>query len=168
MRYSDLSLREFFKAAEKEKWFNNTIFIITADHTNYLERPDFYSTFHIPCLIYSPAHVTPGVNTSPGSHIDILPTILDLLNISTVHSSMGKSMLVSDTNKCCFVKYNDEFVIINGTQALFNNLDGGVKLVDYKTGKEINSRTNSEMLNRQLLSYLQTATNAVVGDRIYK
>ena len=32
--YTDFAFKQFFEAAKKEPWFENTIFIITADHTN--------------------------------------------------------------------------------------------------------------------------------------
>ena len=34
IRYSDDALKSFFNIAKNEKWFKNTIFIITADHTS--------------------------------------------------------------------------------------------------------------------------------------
>ena len=54
--YSDNALRKFFESAKKEPWFENTIFIITADHTNQFWYP-YYSApvnrFSIPVSILS-------------------------------------------------------------------------------------------------------------------
>ena len=33
--YTDYSLKKFFEKAEKQSWFDNTLFVITADHTSY-------------------------------------------------------------------------------------------------------------------------------------
>ena len=51
--YTDWSLGHFFKEAEKEKYFKNTVFIIAADHTRYTKELN-QNKFHIPLLIYSP------------------------------------------------------------------------------------------------------------------
>ncbi|MEW6655236.1 MAG: LTA synthase family protein, partial [Bacteroidota bacterium] len=93
MRYSDFSIQKFFEFAEKQNWYKNTVFIITGDHTFYTARNDIFSSFHIPLLIFDPADLSRKRNSKVGTHVDILPTILDLLNIPTVHASMGRSLL---------------------------------------------------------------------------
>lgn len=40
--YADYSLRQFFDSAKKTKWYNNTLFILTADHGS-LSKNSFYN-----------------------------------------------------------------------------------------------------------------------------
>ena len=49
----------------------------------------------MPLLIIAPGLIKPGVDSTLGSHIDIMPSLIDLLNISEDHSSMGKSLFAS-------------------------------------------------------------------------
>ena len=81
--YTDFALSEFFKEASKESWFNNTIFVITGDHTSLSDNPAYANMpgrFRVPIMFYDPTGSLPHVeSTKIASHIDITPTILDLL-----------------------------------------------------------------------------------------
>lgn len=91
IRYVDYSLQKFFECAEKQSWFENTLFIITGDHTGPLlkkteENFQFKQKFQIPLLFYSADQaLLKGLDSSElAQQIDILPTLLDLLNIRSV------------------------------------------------------------------------------------
>lgn len=97
--YTDYSLRRFFESASAKKWFKNTIFIITADHTYKSSRPGYENElgfYRIPLLIYSPGFELPKVDTSEiVQHVDILPTILDLVGSpSRERNFLGNSVFV--------------------------------------------------------------------------
>ena len=56
--YTDYCLKKFFDKVKNEKWYNNTIFILVADHGHILPRNNDYSSpaaFRIPLLIVGPA-----------------------------------------------------------------------------------------------------------------
>jgi phosphoglycerol transferase MdoB-like AlkP superfamily enzyme len=97
--YTDYSLRKFFEKAQKEPWFQNTIFIITADHTYKGTRPEYNNElghYRIPLMIYSPGVKLPKPDESQiVQHIDILPTILDLIGIQEKEKNyLGVSVFV--------------------------------------------------------------------------
>ncbi len=55
--YADIALRKFFETAAKKPWFNNTVFVITGDHTSHSDKEYFYSQsghYEVPFLIYAP------------------------------------------------------------------------------------------------------------------
>ncbi|MGE3680647.1 MAG: LTA synthase family protein [Bdellovibrionales bacterium] len=85
--YADYALRKFFETARTRPWFNKTIFVITGDHTQKTERPEYSSLiggWRVPLLIYAPG-VQRRLEVSPEritQHIDIMPSVLDLLGIS--------------------------------------------------------------------------------------
>lgn len=84
--YTDYSLQKFFETAEKQPWFNNTIFVLTADHTSKTSMPKYVNILgysRVPLLIYIPGlkgTLKPEPNRIT-QHVDIQPTILDLLGI---------------------------------------------------------------------------------------
>lgn len=93
--YGDYSLRRFFEEAKKQPWYNHTIFVICADHTPatasplYSQRTEMYK---IPILFFDPqGRIQPKKETRFFQHMDILPTLLDLLNIGTTYYSFGNS-----------------------------------------------------------------------------
>ena len=82
MAYDDIVLSEFFEDAKTHDWYDNTIFIITADHGLNIHRdiPNHPLNGHIPLIIYSPLINSPITSNKIVSQIDILPTLLDLIN----------------------------------------------------------------------------------------
>lgn len=80
--YSDYALKKFFESASKEKWFQNTVFIITADHTYKIGRKEYDNDlghYRVPLLIYSPSIQWPKIDTTQVvQHVDLMPTILDI------------------------------------------------------------------------------------------
>ncbi len=94
--YSDWSIGEFMKAAEKEPWFAKTIFIFTADHAqvHYGNGSGGYrEKFHTPLVIYAPGiFKEPKAVDTVGSQLDMLPTIIDLLGFDDSFSAMGDSL----------------------------------------------------------------------------
>ncbi|MBN2144410.1 MAG: sulfatase-like hydrolase/transferase [Candidatus Aureabacteria bacterium] len=91
--YADWSLGEFMKAAKQSIWFDRTVFIFTADHPlGSFQDDSFLDKFHVPLLIYAPKIFTPETITAAASHLDIMPTILDLLGIKDEFASAGESL----------------------------------------------------------------------------
>jgi len=102
--YADYALRQFFNDARKQKWFDNTLFVITPDHTS-ISDDSFYSNlvgqYSIPIMIYK-SGITPKVEERTVQQIDILPTVLDYLNYDKPFYSFGKSML-TDSKQQFFI-----------------------------------------------------------------
>ncbi len=93
LKYSDSSLDVFFSLAREKPYFKNTIFILVADHTRTKDNFNLSNQHHIPLLFYAPEFIDPGINPVTGSQVDIVPTILGLLNLQTWHSSWGQDLL---------------------------------------------------------------------------
>jgi phosphoglycerol transferase MdoB-like AlkP superfamily enzyme len=91
VKYTDYSINRFLKQAQQKPWFNQTIFVIVADHCSASAgKTDLPVTrYHIPCLIYAPALIQPKIETRLTSQIDLAPTLLGLLNQSYQSKFMG-------------------------------------------------------------------------------
>lgn len=92
LTYADWSLGRFMEEARKSPWFENTIFIFTADHATRFQQGGFRQRFHIPLLIYAPALLPAGEHKVVGSQLDIMPTILDMLGIDAEFAALGESL----------------------------------------------------------------------------
>jgi phosphoglycerol transferase MdoB-like AlkP superfamily enzyme len=91
--YSDWALGEFFKHARQQPWFDNTVFILTADHRKNTDRHNnFKNYFHIPFVIYAPKIFPARVENRIFSHLDVMPTILDLIGYNQEFTSFGESI----------------------------------------------------------------------------
>jgi len=101
-RYTDFCFEQFFKAAMKEPYFKNTIFVFTGDHGIGGDAgkmfPEAWTkqrlTFeHTPLLFYAPAFLSPKKYSFPASQIDVMPTIAALCNIPATNTAMGRNLL---------------------------------------------------------------------------
>lgn len=103
INYGDHSLRKFFAEAKKQKWYENTVFIILADHTPasttafYNQRTQMYQ---IPIAFYHPGgKIKAEKREGIVKQLDIYPTILALLNIEEKIYSYGESIFKQSKNQ---------------------------------------------------------------------
>lgn len=108
--YTDYALGEFFAEASRQPWFDNTIFLVTADHcassAGRTEIP--LNKYHIPALIYAPGFVEPQCVDGIVSQIDLMPTLLSLLNMSYDSHFFGRSIYDEQyVNRAFIATYQD-------------------------------------------------------------
>lgn len=98
VQYSDNALREFFNYVKTQPWYANTIFVITADHTNQTYYPEYskqVNRFAVPILFYSPnkAFGLKGVRTDLAQQMDIYPSLVSLIGYNKPFRSWGRSLV---------------------------------------------------------------------------
>lgn len=97
--YADLALRDFFKLASSKPWFDNTLFVITADHSGP-SRSKYTSSsrggYHIPLVFYQSQKLQPSLHLEIAQQVDILPTVINLLNVPGTYSSFGRNLFSSE------------------------------------------------------------------------
>jgi arylsulfatase A-like enzyme len=93
--YSDYALKQFFEAARTSDWYANTLFIITADHTFKATHKEYQNSkglYAVPLLIFAPSDSISSRVTKVCQQVDILPTIMDYLQLDTTIVSFGNSI----------------------------------------------------------------------------
>jgi phosphoglycerol transferase MdoB-like AlkP superfamily enzyme len=94
--YTDYALRKFFERIADEPWFMNTIFVITADHTNESIHREFqnnFGSFSVPIIFYRPGSDMTGMSNRIAQQIDIMPTLLHYLNYDGEFIAFGNDLL---------------------------------------------------------------------------
>lgn len=95
VKYTDYAIGQFLREARRHAWFDDTLFVITADHgasaRGTVAIP--VERYRIPLLIHAPKHVRPARIDRLMSQIDICPTLLGLLNMSYRTKFFGYDML---------------------------------------------------------------------------
>jgi len=130
IQYTDYALKQFFETARKQAWYQNTIFVITADHTNqiyYEEYQKVMNRFAIPLLFFSPnsKYNLKGEDDRFAQQIDIFPTLADLIGYNKKIRSWGRS-LVSNQDKDYMIIHSDainEQMIIGNYIYIFDGKD---------------------------------------------
>ena len=112
--YADFAFYEFWNKAKKQEWFDNTLFVFCADHvgpTGRNNRSSIEWSFNIPIAYYHSSGKLPVIDEKESAQqIDIMPTVLDLLNIDTRYFAMGSSYFSS--YRMPKIVYNQENLIV--------------------------------------------------------
>ena len=95
VKYTDYAIGRFIEQARARPWFDDTVFVIVADHgasaRSGMQIP--VDKYLIPLLVYSPRHVAPRRIDRLTSQIDIAPTLLGLLDFSYTSKFFGRDIL---------------------------------------------------------------------------
>lgn len=157
--YADYSLEKFFQSACKEPWFENTIFIITGDHTSHGTLGYFYSPsghYEVPFMIFAPgkgailhSNFTKEITQKSCSQLDILPTTLSFaLNVSNLSIGMGRSLLDSSYKGYSYHYDKGLYYIIQYPYVLIMN-ERGETMEFYQQRRNSNKKESLENSNNK-------------------
>ena len=110
IRYTDMAIGKFFEKVSQEPWFKNTIFVLTSDHTNLSDHA-YYQTdlggFCSPIIIYEPGNEErqPEIQDKIAQQIDILPTVMGMLNYPKPYFGFGIDVLNTEKEDTWAVNY---------------------------------------------------------------
>lgn len=170
IRYTDMALGRFFREASRQPWFNNTIFVITSDHTNGVETPEYgtdLGVYSVPIIIYDPSgEIRPGRSMTVAQQTDIMPTILGYLGHSKPYVAFGKNLLTAKEEDSWAVNYNNGiYQFVRGN--LLIQFDGQkvTGVYDYRNDKMLRKNIASapdgyvRMLKAIIQQYMQRMVN---------
>jgi phosphoglycerol transferase MdoB-like AlkP superfamily enzyme len=117
VKYTDYALKKFFEMAQKQSWFNDTVFIIVADHcassAGKTELP--LDKYRIPAMIFSPGFIKPQIINQLMSQIDLMPTAMGLLHFSYSSKFYGQDVFQAGYKPRAFIAtYQDLGLIKDG------------------------------------------------------
>ncbi|MBA4374053.1 MAG: hypothetical protein C0402_14475 [Thermodesulfovibrio sp.] len=172
LRYSDYALARFFEEAKKAGYFRDTVFVILGDHTEgSANRDNLYEMFHVPCLIYAPAHLKPMVIDRPVTQADLAPTILDILRSSAPHASAGISALTPTPGGQGLLAYGDRMVFVKDDWLLLSSVERSQGLFNYRQNPDADlSEKEGDRLREMedaLHAHLLLVNDLVVRNRLF-
>ncbi|WP_448099883.1 LTA synthase family protein [Luteibacter jiangsuensis] len=93
VRYADWSIGQFFAKAKQSPYWNHTVFLVVADHDARVFGASLVPVrhFHIPALILG-AGVPVKKDDHIVSQVDLAPTLLSLIGISSEHPMLGADL----------------------------------------------------------------------------
>lgn len=96
VRYADFSIQQFFERVKQLDWYENTLFILVADHTPASGTPVYFKdmgNMHIPLVMYHPTNeFFQGSSDKVVSQVDIMPTLMHLLGHQDPFFAFGQSI----------------------------------------------------------------------------
>ena len=156
--YSDFSLKQFFKTASEMPWFENTLFIITADHTAQAIKPEYKTNigqFRVPIIFFHPADSSlQEKNDLITQQLDIMPSVLDYLDYDEPFISFGNSILRPLEDHFAITFQNGIYQFIeNGYALIYNQNEGPIALYHFETDPLLKNdllRTSQSTLNEMV------------------
>jgi phosphoglycerol transferase MdoB-like AlkP superfamily enzyme len=114
IRYSDFALKRFFNEISDKPWFKNTLFILTADHTNekfHREYQNSLGQFLVPIVMYKQGSDLHGSRERIAQQIDIMPTILNYLHFDEDYIAFGNDLLDDTYESFGFNTYGNTYYL---------------------------------------------------------
>jgi phosphoglycerol transferase MdoB-like AlkP superfamily enzyme len=121
VKYADYAIGRLLAEAKKHAWFEDTVFVIVADHCAGSARKMALpvKNYEIPLFIYSPGRIKPQRIDRMMSQIDIAPTVLGLLNLSYTTRFMGRDILNAEEGEGrAFISTYQKLGFIEGDRLL--------------------------------------------------
>ncbi len=164
VKYTDYAIGKFMTEARKQSWFNNTVFVIVADHcassAGKTEIP--LDKYHIPALIYAPGFIEPQKVNTLVSQIDLMPTLFGLLHFTYQSQFYGKNIFSPDYKSRAFVATyqnlgyweNNILTILSPVRKIEQfNVENNPELSLSKLSTQNSTQVNNAIANYQTVEY---------------
>ena len=173
--YTDFALKRFFESARKMSWFDSTLFIITADHPNEPFYPEYKTNLGIytsPLILYHPSSNLQGVDNGIAQHIDILPTVLGILNYDKPFFAFGRNVLDPNSTRFSITYSNSSYQFIMGDLLLLFDGEKSIGAFRFKTDpllqNNVLNQVSDEVKKMELFvkALIQQYNNRMIEDRL--
>ena len=165
VEYADWSIRQFMTEAQKQPWFENTLFVLVGDHGKLVgtpenEMPEAYN--HVPLMIYG-KDIEPRSINNFGGQIDIAPTLLGMLGISYTQNNFGIDLL-KEQRPCIFYTADNLIAARDSVRLYIHSPETGQEFcysVEEGKPKPSTYDTSFEALKEYVFSMLQATEQLV-------
>tara|TARA_Y100000114_G_scaffold145333_1_gene154911 strand:- start:9396 stop:11459 length:2064 start_codon:yes stop_codon:yes gene_type:complete len=179
MRYSDWALGRFFDQVRNEPWYRDTLFVVIGDHgfgtPRQLTDLDLLR-FNVPMLL-----IAPGIterfgqrNDIVGTQVDVVPTIMGRLGGAVQQQCWGRDLLALPAGDKGFgvIKPSgggQTVGLLRGDELVVQPRGEQPRAYRYQLGPQATVTEQAHVpgdLQEQLKAYVQTATSALLEDRV--
>ena len=195
--YTDHALKKFFETAKTKAWYNNTLFIITADHTQKSSEKVYQNIvgqYRVPLILFHPENKLPTPKQSfiPTNrirytnkwqvgqvmaemgritqHADIMPGILDYLGFKTDKVAWFGNSFFNENCKGYAINYSAEtYRLIHKDYYIELTTNGDSRLLHFGVGTAMESPDiKKKALQKELKAYIQYFNNGLVENSLYR
>jgi phosphoglycerol transferase MdoB-like AlkP superfamily enzyme len=158
VKYTDYAINKFIKEAQQKPWFNNTLFVVVADHcAKSAGKTDLpVNRYHIPCIIYAPQLIKPAIENRLVSQIDLAPTILGLMNLNYTSRFLGYDVFnMKPGNERAFISTYQDMGYIKDGKLVILSPQQKIKSFnpDFITGANVGTNNTNELVNEAIAWY---------------
>lgn len=175
IEYTDYALKKFFEQASTMPWYENTLFVITADHcsSNILfdESHTTWGLFSVPVIFFKPDNSIRGRKDELVQQIDIMPSVLGYLQYNKPYVAFGRDIFRETTKPFAF-NYRDTYNLYLDDYLLVFDGKEVVSLFDYKNDKMLTGDLKAIhpeqaiRMELQIKAIIQQYNNRMVENRL--
>jgi phosphoglycerol transferase MdoB-like AlkP superfamily enzyme len=162
VKYSDYAIGRFLAEARKRPWFDDTVFVVTADHGANARGTTRIpiDKYLIPLFVYAPKHVAPRRVDRLMSQIDIAPTVLGLLKLDYYTKFFGRDVLSSPpASDRAFVANYQTLGYLKGDRLALLHPKRKTEVFRVDAEKQIVAPMRDEAVLREAISFYQAASH---------
>jgi phosphoglycerol transferase MdoB-like AlkP superfamily enzyme len=171
VKYTDYAIGRLLERARQRPWFDDTVFVITADHGASARGTSRIPVdkYLIPVFVYAPKHVAPRRVDRLMSQIDIAPTLLGLLDLRYYTKFLGRDLLNSppETDRA-FVANFQTLGYLKGDELAVLQPKRKVEVFRLEGAEHIQVRATDSLLAHEAIAFYQVASflfrNGLYGD----
>ena len=157
VKYADYALGSFFDKARESPYWDNTVFVVVADHNSRVHGAEMVPVerFHVPALILG-GSIKSAVFKPVASQIDLGPTLLSLIGMSSVHPMIGHDLTRPDMQHFpgrAIMQYNATQAYMEGDQVIVMRKDMPVVAYVYQAGALIPAHELDPQLSSRALAH---------------
>ncbi|HOF80326.1 MAG: sulfatase-like hydrolase/transferase [Bacteroidales bacterium] len=173
--YSDYSLKRFFDTAKTMEWYQNTLFVITADHTSEAFLTEYKTRvgmYRIPVIFYSPAGNLRYDNEKVVSQVDIMPSVLALIDYKKPFVAFGNNIFNSNKPDFAVSYINGVFQMVRNHYLIEFDGEETVALFDFDKDKQLKHNimnvetVDVNEMEELLKAYIQQYYNRLIENRM--
>jgi phosphoglycerol transferase MdoB-like AlkP superfamily enzyme len=164
VKYADHAMGEFFRQAKKSPYWDNTLFLVVADHNSRVRGANLVPIeyFHVPALILGGEVAARNVSRL-ASQIDLLPTLLGMMGIADVHPATGHDLFRPDIDQIpgrAIMQYNSAQAYMQGSAVVVMEQGKTPTLYNYtpETGLQVAPAGDGQLVKRALAYSVWSAT----------
>lgn len=159
VKYADWAMGQFFAQAKQSDYWQDTVFLIVADHDNRVYGDNLIPVekFQIPGLILG-GNVTPTRITQLASQIDLAPTVLSLLGVSSCHPMIGRDFIADASSPGrALLQFEDYFGLMEAEKITLLKPDASAVIATYDEASKdlVVQRPAAEDEKRRALALVQ-------------
>ena len=164
IQYTDNALRKYFDKVSKESWFQNTLFVISADHVSsnvlFDDGRTAQGQFSIPIFFYRPDNSLIGMDSTIVQQADIMPTVLGYLNYHKPYIAFGRDIFKNSEKPKAwnyeagvYQYYQDDYLL---------QFDGKKSIALYQFKTDVMQKNNLMQKEPQVLLQMEKQLKAII------
>lgn len=176
IRYTDRALKDFFEKVSHMPWYDNTLFVITADHTSseiqFPEHRTAWGFYSVPVIFFKPDHSLTGREQEIIQQIDIMPTVLGYLGYDKEYVAFGRDAFNEPSEPYAFNYKDNAYQLFMGDYLLIFNGQQSMGLYNFKKDKMIEKNILNEYpditgkMEQKIKAIVQQYNNRMIEDRL--